>query len=175
MTMHHIATTTLSSTGQLIIGSIPQTYTHLQLRIHVRSNHGVTNAAMYFGFYNSGDSLTNPYSYHHLQGNGTTASTGNNTSMPYTYFSAIPGATALANNFATFIVDIPDYSSTVKAKTMKMIGGYDNNGSGIAIMASGLYASTSPINTMFIDGDTGLVAGTRVSIYGITSSPTTGA
>jgi hypothetical protein len=174
MTMHHIATTTLTTTGQLIMGSIPSTYRHLQIRIHARSNHGVSNAALYFGFYNTSDSGTS-YSYHHIQGNGSTASAVNNISMPYTYFGAIPGASANANTFATFVIDIPEYSSTVKAKTMKMIGGYDSNGSGIAIMASGMHTTTNPINAVFIDGDTGLVAGTRVSIYGINSSPTTGA
>jgi hypothetical protein len=174
MTMHHIATTTLSTTGQLVMGSIPSTYTHLQLRIYARSNHGVSNAALYFGWYNISDTGTS-YSYHELKGNGSTPSTIGNVSMPYGYYVTIPGASISSGIFASFVADILDYTSTTKTKTMKMIGGYDANGSGMTILASGNHTSLNPVNTIFIDSDTGLVAGTRVSIYGITSSPTTGA
>ena len=69
------------------------------------------------------------------------------------------------------IIDIHDYASTTKAKTVRSIGGFDDNATiGISRMqlSSGLWTQTTAISSLvFTFGGDALNAGSVFSLYGI--------
>jgi hypothetical protein len=85
--------------------------------------------------------------------------------MPGPY---IPGSTQLANNYGCVIIDILDYTNTNKYKTVRSLGGYDNNGSGYTALFSGLWLNTAAITSIQVGA---LYVSdniySRISVYGI--------
>jgi len=144
-----IATTTVGSGGQSTItfSSIPGTYKHLQIRGSGQSSRAT------FGFDDviirfNGDTGTN-YARHYLGGSGSAAYSGAaNTPATYIYTDSIIGSsTAGASFFGGFVMDIFDYTSTSKNKTVRTIGGIDLNGTvggegGRITLNSGLWFAT---------------------------------
>ena len=139
-----IATTTLStSASSITFSSIPSTYTHLQIRALIRLTTGIDSLC---GQFNS-DTATN-YSYHRLAGNGSSANSSNGINISSFYLATDSGFPAAANTFGVLILDILDYANTNKYKTTRSLGGFDANGSGGIELDSGLWRSTSAINTI---------------------------
>lgn len=174
MSMYRIATITGNTTGTVAFQNIPQTFTHLQLRITMRST------------FNSGENLfmrfnNESYSFagHGLTGNGAG---GTPTSQAYTGVGYVDGpamanASLVANIFGTYIIDILDYRSTTKNKTIKMVGGYDANGSGFMQIMSSFVPTLSPITAISQIGGTatsGMLAASKFELYGINTSTVTG-
>ena len=94
----------------------------------------------------------------------------------YFLFQWIAGNGASANVFGTQIIDILDYANTNKNKTIRSISGIDNNGSGDVSLTSNLWMNTAAITSFEIGGfGVNLAAGSRIDLYGITSSSVTGA
>lgn len=144
-----IATTTVGSggSGTITFSSIPSTYQHLQIRILARGNQAAVSDSFIVRF--NGDSGSN-YTLRRLFGDGATV--GSDSIAPYTAVRGIEitGNTAAANIFGISTVDIIDYSSTVKYKTTKVLGGYDRNGAGWAGLVSGIWTNTSAITDITI-------------------------
>lgn len=140
-----IATATgTGSSGSITFSSIPSTYQHLQLRINGVANADTDQTAEIT--FNS-DSGSN-YTSHRLTGNGSTvgafgftASSGN---KPYgwTYGGGtIPGVS---------IIDIHDYATTTKNKTIRIFSGWDSNGSGRVELQSSVWLNTNAISSITI-------------------------
>lgn len=166
-------TVTGSSTGTITFDNIPQTFTHLQLRVFSRSSSAINSGSIYIRA--NSDSTTN-YVYHELVGDGGGAGSGANTSMTVFFISrSAAGGNASANIFGTAIADFLDYNNTNKFKTMRSIAGQDRNGSGDVTMNSALWRSTNAITRFDVFGDGNFVAGSRIDLYGITTSALTGA
>jgi hypothetical protein len=137
-----LATVTVGSGGaaSVTFAGIPNTYKHLQLRaIYLCANAGSVRYTL------NGDSGVN-YSVHGLQGNGSSASA-----------FAYPNETKLlfvtgeqsATYPAVAVTDFLDYSSTSKAKTIRALSGFDQNGAGSVGLVSGAwYNTTTAINSM---------------------------
>ena len=142
-----IATTTLSSpAASITFSSIPATYTHLQIRGIARSTAAAGNVSI---AYNS-DTGSN-YAGHDLYGDGATAAAGGGGSRVPSNIGviAVPVSTDLANSFGVGVVDILDYSSTTKYKTVRVLTGFDVNGSGGYILfRSELWMNTNAISTI---------------------------
>jgi hypothetical protein len=156
-TYEPIATTTLgSSAASYTFTSIPQTYTDLMLIITYQDTRAVdgTNGFLTVGN-GSIDTGTN-YSYTTLRGNGTTASSTRGTSDNYIY---LLGSGSI---ITTDIVQFLNYSNTTTFKTMLA---RDNSYSARATV--GLWRSTSAINQVRFSGETGLTAGSTLTLYGI--------
>lgn len=137
-----IATTTVGAGGaaDVTFSSIPSTYSHLQIRCLVRG----TTAATTVGFDVQFNSDTgNNYSIHQLYGDGTSAAAYADATEPDINISSVPAASASANIFGVAVVDILDYTSLNKYKTVRMLNGWDANGSGLAALFSGLWRNTS--------------------------------
>ena len=162
-----IATHIVGSGGQSNVSftSIPSTYKHLQIRWTAATNDSNYNALIIR--YNS-DSGSN-YSWHVLSGNGSSATTENNSSDTNIRSTGIPGTTQ-SNIFNGGICDILDYSNTSKYKTSRILNGTDANGSGYANLSSGLWINTSAISTVTIAPITGgglLAQHSKFALYGI--------
>jgi len=142
-----IATTTLSSTSTSIsFTGIPSTYQHLQLRILMRSNIADTFDSNSRIFFNNN---TSSYVYHQLIGNGSSASASGFTSASsMNLLYRIPTSSQTSGVYTAAIVDIHDYASTTKNKTVRCFSGTDINGNtNYAVgLFSGLWMNTAAIN-----------------------------
>lgn len=166
------------SAGTLSFTSIPQNFTHLQLRFFARVNGtagGNTNSNVFIRF--NSDSGNN-YTRHLLYDQGGINSYGaGGTSAAFA--SAAPTSNNTSGIYLNSIVDILDYTNTNKNKVTRCIGGYDNNGvwGNRLNLESGLWINTAAITRLDIIADnsetyTNL---TRADLYGITTSELTGA
>ena len=150
-----IATVTVGSGGSSSISfsSIPSTYKHLQLRIIARQA-GTSATGAFAGLRFNSDAGNN-YAVHELKGDGSSAGAANWTSIDMNYLQRVTSASQQSNNFGALVVDILDYANTNKYKTVRTLGGFDDNGSGRVSLTSGLWQSTSAISTITLPTDTG--------------------
>jgi hypothetical protein len=168
--MHHIATIT-QSPGLKTFTNIPQIYTHLQLRMVHRDIYATTPSYSYMRF--NGD-LGNTANNHWLRGNGASVqSAANQINLNYVITAPQPASNALADIYASTIIDILDYTNTAKFKTARALSGYDLNGSGFVGLYSGVWRNTAAITSIGI-GSAYQEDATyfKVSLYGLTSSST---
>jgi hypothetical protein len=159
---------TVGSAGasSITFTNIPNTYSHLQLRALSRSDRSLTSDSWFIQI--NSDTATN-YSYHALRGNGTTADAFSSVSDTSMLFLQQAGGTTGANVFGTLILDILDYSNTNKNKTLRGLGGVDNNGNGTLGLSSGLWRSTSAVTSIRIVPNSGnnFVQYSSFALYGI--------
>lgn len=167
-----IATVTLSSTTTITFSSIPATYTHLQIRITAKTDRPTYNNDLVSLRFN-GDTASS-YTSHHVKGTGAGASTEAAVSLNKIYLGGNIGDTVnAAQNYGSAIIDLLDYASTSKYKTMRSLSGYDANGGGsdpgIVSLSSGLWSSTAAITsiTLLAGEGTGLASGSTAALYGI--------
>jgi len=163
--------------GDISLTNIPQTFTHLQLRVFARSTYTGGATSNYQGIYFNGAPTSNNYPTHILLGDGSSVSSSSNLTsnqiIPDSY--STPSGTATANVFSINIWDILDYTNTNKNKTVRVLSGFDANGSGRVSLGSGFWTSTSAITQIDVTTVNYFAAGSRFDLYGIQSSPTTGA
>lgn len=178
MAMKFIASQTVSTNGSnLTFSSIPQNFTHLQIRVFGRGMTSFSDGLSLYLQFNDNTTSTN-YQNHGLFGNGSSVTSTNILNAGTISAQQIfPDAGAPANYFGFALCDIYDYTSTVKNKTIKTIGGYDKNGGGRAVLYSGVWMPSTPvaITKVSVSTDGGFLSGSRVVLYGISSSSVTGA
>lgn len=158
-----IATTTVGAGGSASIAftSIPSTYTHLQIRANVLFASSGNN---YFRI--NDDAATN-YTWHQLQGTGTTVD-------PYTSTPSSTPPWGLNAGSSTYpmisILDILDYTNTNKKKTTMVLSGNDTNGtvsnSRVGIYSS-LWQSTNTITKIEFFGASNFLQYSQMALYGI--------
>jgi hypothetical protein len=146
--------------------SIPSTYTHLQLRFLVRDSALFTERAVFIEI--NDNLITGSNSIHAFLGNGSTGS-GTNAINQGRFGSLvpIPGSSNTANVFSCGIVDFIDYANVSKNKVVKIMHGYDANGSGKVGIESYLFNSTNAISKIRFYTNVSMVAGSSVSLYGV--------
>jgi hypothetical protein len=154
------------SSGTITFNSIPQTYTHLQLRYTGRNARAVFADTVRMTI--NSDSGAN-YTYHGLYGDGASASAFGGTSLVTLPVGYVAGASAAANIMGVGIIDILDYTNTSKNKTTRTLHGDDFNGSGDIALFSGLWMSTSAITSISVFSGTGAnwTTTTQFALYGI--------
>jgi len=160
VTYEPIATTTLGSTTNTItFSSIPSTYTDLRV-VTVG-----TMTAGYDAILRLNADLGNFYSGTYLRGNGTAASSTNNTTgIPY-YLNA--GGYSATIPFLTEI-DIFSYAGSTYKTFLSRLSG-DQNGSGWTVSGVGLYQKTTAITSVSLIASSSAVwsVGTTATLYGI--------
>jgi hypothetical protein len=162
-----IATVTVGSGGttNVTFSSIPSTYKHLQVRMNIRSNRAVA-VEVFNMIFNSTQS--NQYAFHYLAGNGSVTQVGSGTSSNDGIGAYIAGDSATSGVFGGAVTDILDYTDTNKQRTIRTLGGVDNNGSGGVMLGSALWNNSSAINSIkFVSGGTGWVEYSSFALYGI--------
>jgi hypothetical protein len=149
--------------------NIPQTYRHLQVRVFTRGTGAPAQDLSYLRF--NGDFGTT-YNSHWMNGNGASTATGfsNGNGFMYLGDNTTSNGGTLANVYANQIIDIYDYANTTKFKTVKMIYGFDANGSGNTGLVSGTWRSTAAITQMsgFSAANSAAEFGSIVTVYGVT-------
>ena len=170
-----IATVSPTSGTSITFSSIPQTYQHLQIRMMTRDAFS-TFGGNYDLALQVNNVTASVYTRHVLQGNGTTASASGgaaSTSMNLSRTGMWSGSPVPSNTFAVALIDIQDYSSTSKNKTIRYFSGGDFNSTsgdapGGVALGSGLYIQTTAISSITIFGaSSAFVSGTTFALYGI--------
>ncbi len=132
-----IATVNVSSNQATIsFTSIPSTYKHLQIRAIGRTTGSATPTVV--PKFNS-DSGANYYN-HFIYGDGSSVSAGGGASANA---GVLAKDTLGANIFGTLVMDILDYQSTNKNKTVRTLSGFDGNGEGWVMFRSSLWLNSS--------------------------------
>ena len=169
-----IATVTASGSSSTVeFTSIPSGYSHLQIRGIMRSG----SANNYDNVYLTFNSSTSSYASHYLAGNGASASAYAWTSAARIESFFATGGTAIADNYSSCVIDILDYTSTNKNKTVRILAGHDNNNNGatdfqkgIITLSSGLwYATPAAITSIKIANGVGAnwTNKTTFALYGV--------
>ena len=144
-----IQTVTVGAGGQASASftSLPTIYKHLQIRLLAKSNRNDQNEAVGIQF---NSDTGNNYASHGLWGDGSSAAAsalnvpGAGISLPW-----VAGSLS-TNAWGGSVIDILDYQSTAKNKTVKGIQGFDNNGNGQAGFGSGVWVNTAAITTITV-------------------------
>ena len=165
-----IASATASGSSTTVtFNSIPSTYSHLQIRAITKNSGTASSGVGSYSFRFNSDSGSN-YANHYIDGNGTSpfaAGSISNTEMTARRSSANSNA-SFTNMVGVSIIDIHDYASTSKYKTVRTFGGTDLNTQGALALSSSLWRSTSAVNSItFISGSGNWTNQTTFAIYGI--------
>lgn len=163
-----IATVTASGgETSLTFSSIPQTYSSLQIR-------GIAKASWTSGFIQNlvvrVNGATSEYAYHWLQGDGTSTSGFGNSAISNLVFRGLAANySGTSGFFSGVILDIHDYASTTRYKTVRAFVGANFQGQGAVSLNSGFSrTNTSAITSVsFSPESTTFVAGTTFALYGI--------
>jgi len=154
-----IATVTAAggSSTQLVMSSIPATYTDLVIVINTSTS---ANSNLVFRLNNDSTSI---YSNTVLNGNGSAASSARNTNTDKGYFDS---DAISANNFNyNAILNLINYSNTTTFKTT--VSRSNNAATGVTAGVT-LYRSTSAINRIdFLTTSGTFNAGSTFTLYGI--------
>lgn len=157
-----IATSVLTGTASSItFSSIPQTYTHLQIRATMLNASNLYSIKLQF----NSDTATN-YSCHQITGTGAAVPVGAETNVGIVLIGV--GAVNTTSYTAGMVTDILDYTNTNKYKTVRSISGGDGNGSGQVKLCSANWRSTSAITSIYINADgSNFNQYTHFALYGI--------
>lgn len=154
-----LATVTVPSGGvaSVTFAGIPQGYKHLQIRATAASSRNVAYSGLTMNV--NGDTGSN-YSFHVLIGDPrpyiATDSAASATSM---YFGEVLTGTTYSGLSGLYtggsIIDILDYASTSKVKTVRALSGSDRNGAGnsgvsgnVGIASGAWYNSSTAISSI---------------------------
>ncbi len=158
------------SAGNIVFNSIPGTYSALQIRANARDTYNdgssiLLDLQMQF----NGDTGSN-YTKHFLTGNGSSASASGGTSRTTMEVAALPSATATTSMMSGVLIDIQDYASTTKYKTVRSFSGMDGNAANtqyVVTLRSNLWLSTSAITSITLIPATAFTTSTTFALYGI--------
>jgi trimeric autotransporter adhesin len=167
-----IQTVTVGAGGASAItfSSIPQTYKHLQIRGTDQQNYG-SNDSGYTGIRLNGDTGSN-WNRHQIWGTGSSVAAyglgASNVAWGTVGASGLVGTRT--QYFAGNIIDIYDYTSTAKYKTVKAFGGIDLAGaSGSTIgLYTAAWQNTAAVTSVTMNGSNGTFKpGSTYTLYGI--------
>jgi len=164
-----VVTVGAAGASSVTFTNIPNTYAHLQIRYLGRSSQSATETGLNLRL--NGDTGSN-YAAHYIFGDGASASSGANTSQTSVNMLNISGASATANSFAVGVIDVLDYASTNKNKTIRQLMGWDGNGSGRVALTSGLwFATPAAVTSVNLYPSSGSFAQySQFALYGVKSA-----
>ena len=166
-----IATVTVGSSpvSSISFSSIPSTYQHLQIRLVAKTNRSTSPLSSAVFQFNSDTALN--YFWHQVGGNGSSVFAGANPITDAINFDRTSGNSGATNIFGIGIIDILEYASLNKYKTIRALGGVNVNSAGEVELQSGTWASTSAISSItIIPGTyqaTQFLQYTQFALYGV--------
>lgn len=165
-----IATVTGGTGTSITFSSIPSVYRALQIRYIGKSTNATDNSIL-ITF--NGDTATN-YASHYLRGTaaGATAASGAASANNIVVYGNSFAGAGQTNFIGAGIIDIMDYASTAKNKTLRAVAGLDFNSaasSAIVSLNSGVWLSTAAINSITINngGGAAFQGSQTYALYGV--------
>lgn len=160
-----ISTTILGSdTNNIEFTSIAQTYKHLQIRATTRESSATIGAN--FNVRMNGITSSS-YSHHRLSGNGSSVSSSNFANASNIIMHELPYSGSTSGIFSSSIIDILDYASTAKNKTIRALTGATPADTGIKLVSGVLYSTSAITSVTLYTTATSFLTGSRFSLYGI--------
>lgn len=141
------------SSDTITFSSISSSYKHLQVRAILRgtSSAGIGNASIRL----NGDTTDANYASHHIGGDGGSVFVYGSASGPVYLPNCFPYSDQAANIMGVLLIDINDYASTTKYKTIRNYCGIATN-SGVSVgainLGSGLWENTNAVTSLTISG-----------------------
>ena len=176
MSMFPIASQVVSgsTTNLVTFSSIPQNFTHLEIRSFIPNSTSNSGGTGNIWYYPNGATLSNG-TIHELETTGSSVTSGSATGLPWvrTGYQGVSSSYPIVS-----ISSLLYYTNTNKYKTTRYMGGSDTNGTATAYISfgSGLIQLTAAITSLSFGIDNGYFAiGSRIDIYGIQTSNATGA
>ena len=169
-----IATVTTTGSNPITFSSIPQTYKSLQIRYTARSSRSGYYSDDTFALQVNGYSGNDQYMWHYIIGYAGYSSIGtgrgySGSNTDRISLQELPAARLSDNNiYSTGIVDVVDYSSSTKNKTIKQISGGDSNSAneGSITLGSGFFVvNTNAITSISFLGNASIIG--TFALYGI--------
>jgi hypothetical protein len=169
-----IATATgTGSSATITFSSIPGTYSHLQIRGITKTTQ-TGSLALQLRIQLNGDTGTN-YANHQLRGDGSSAAASGQITRSYinstdTNASSATSPTNMANIFGVTIIDLIDYASTTKNKTVRHFSGLDANYASADLeinLGSGLWLNTAAVTSITLSSTDNFTSTTTFALYGI--------
>jgi hypothetical protein len=153
-----------SGVTEITFSSIPQTYSHLQLRLFAQTSASGTGFSGYDMYFNSDNTATN-YWRHYLIGTGAAVANGGSNASAFGYGN---GGNSLSKPYGVTVIDIFDYTNTNKKTTSKAVSVSENNDStGYVIYNSLLWTNTAAVTTIKITSYYAWTAYSSFALYGI--------
>jgi hypothetical protein len=164
-----LATVTVGVGGlsSITFAGIPQTgYSHLQIRGIAKTNVNSNSDGNFLCRFND-DSGSN-YSGHIIRGDGSSATSDAGANLSYLTMGYATGSNANnTNTFASYVIDILDYSNVNKYKTTRQLEGYDLNGvEGSIFLRSNSWRSFNGINKITFSNVT-FAQYSQFALYGV--------
>lgn len=159
-------------TSAITFNNIPQTYKHLQIRGSARTDGNYTIQGLGLKI-NNAAAIGSQYGWQRMGAiNGAGATAWQTYTNPdWFYFPYVPATNANGNLFGSFIIDIHDYTSSSKKKTIKVFNGCaDQTTSNWVFAINGSYIGTAAITRLdfvYIGGSTQISQNSRFDLYGI--------
>jgi len=157
-----LATVTLSaSTSSITFSGIPSGYKHLQVRALTGNTSGINGSA---ALYLNSDTTAANYRNHYLYGSGSAAGAGTDGNSAG---NGVMG-NAMSTGPASWIIDLLDYGNANKYKTIRILNGYDANGTGYMWIGSNLWMNTSAVTAFTITAPVGtFLQHSSFALYGV--------
>lgn len=153
-----------ANTSSITFTNIPQTYKHLQIREISRNTRAAAASNNYINF--NGDYGAN-YSWHGMDGNGSSINVYSGANQSLMLGLSVSNSST-ANTFSASIYDILDYANTTKYKTMRILSGWDANGSGSMTFWSGNWRNTAGLTMFSMYAQSGdYMPGSQFALYGV--------
>lgn len=151
------------SSGVIDFTSIPQTYKHLQIRYTAKNSSTATQINITMNSITSG-----VYTRHSLLGNGSAvSSTSASASQTSIQLVESMANSTTANAVNSGVIDILDYTSTTKNKTIRGMYGMADNLTRV-YLSSGLYNQTTAVSSVTLTASANNFSSlSRFSLYGI--------
>ena len=83
------------------------------------------------------------YFYHYLYGDGAGTGAVAAATQTFMFTAEVPANNSASSIFGISVIDILDYTSANKNKTIRSLNGLDRNGSGYVYLNSGAWANSS--------------------------------
>lgn len=158
-----LATTTLASTAsQIVLSSIPQTYTDLRVVAVLRGTTAATTMSYDFDTNNTAD-----WGWQRWRSDGAsiTYASGANGSNCNPF--VCPAANATANMFSLLTVDFFNYTDTSIYRGGIATSSQDQNGSGRTEALAFTQVGTTAMSSFILNASDSFAVGTTVTVYGI--------
>lgn len=152
------------SSDTITFSSIPSTYKSLQVRVFTLETNPAVSLDNGWVRLNG---ATSGYSTHSIQGNGTSTYANAQANADRIHLYNLTPAANNTNMGGAAVIDIIDYASTTKNKTVRAIFGCDVNGNGRMGLGIGAYLSTTAVSSVTIATSTKWATGTVIALYGI--------
>jgi len=158
--MQLVGTYTITTPGNLVLDSIPQTGTDLLIVFSGRETNSTAGGMTEISIFPGG---TSAGVYKVLRGDGSNASSVATSRIGY-----VPNTLATANTFGNLSIYIPNYTSTTN-KTVSVDSVSEQNATlAWQHLVAQSYTSTTPITFITMIASSGFAVGSSASVYLIT-------